>query len=57
MALRYATDCWNKYRDILENQPITNNCFEGFNYGWTTTMNKKPSWSLVLEGFLNKEAQ
>jgi hypothetical protein len=42
--------------DILENQPITNNCCEGFNHGWTTTMNKRPSLFLVLEGFLNKES-
>ncbi len=55
-APRFALETWNKYEDVLEERPITNNMCEGFNSGWTGTINKRPSLFVVLEGFLNKES-
>jgi hypothetical protein len=55
-APRYAIETWNKYEDILEERPITNNSCEGFNSSWTGSMNKRDSLFVVLEGFLNKES-
>ncbi len=56
-APQYALKAWNKYDDILEERPITNNSCEGFNSSWTGTMNKRASLFVVLEGFLNKESR
>jgi hypothetical protein len=53
---RYYIESWNKYAEILEDRPITNNTCEGYNSGWANTMNKKASLFNVLEGFLNKES-
>ncbi len=55
-APRYAIETWNKYKDILEERPITNNCCEGINSSWMGSMNKRASLFVVLEGFLNKES-
>jgi hypothetical protein len=40
----------------IEERPITSYSCEGFNSGWTVTMNKRLSLFFVLEGFLNKES-
>jgi hypothetical protein len=50
-APRYAIETWNKYEDILEERPITNNSCEGFNSSWTGSMNKRASLFVVLEGW------
>jgi hypothetical protein len=55
-APRFALETWNKYEDVVEKRPITNNTCEGFNSGWTGTMNKRLSLFVVLEGFLNKKS-
>jgi hypothetical protein len=47
---------WNKYEEVLEEVDITNNRAEGFNSGWSSTMQKTTTLYTVLEGFLQQES-